>query len=140
MNPHTLYVIGLLMFPALAIINAVWFGTELKRFVDSTPALRSTRDMERFKTAVGHQMYAALAQIVLLAAPMLVFLAGIVTGALDPSDIMFVIAPAVVILLVAAVYRRWEQRAKALVATDPELESQREAIVRTWMRRPFPDW
>jgi hypothetical protein len=140
MDTRTLAIIALLGFPALAAVNAVYFGSELKRFVQATPRLASTRDLERFKVVVAHQMYAALAQIVLLVVPIVVFFAGMMFEFLEPSDLAFVIAPAVVIIIIAAGYRGWESRAKAIPTDDPELADAHQKIVHTWLRKPFPNW
>ncbi len=140
MEPRSFYLMAMLGLPALAVINAIWFGFELKNFVSSTPRLESSRDIERFKTVVAHQMYAALVQIVLLATPPMTFGAGLFHGVLVPPDILYVIGPSALILVVAAMYRGEEKRAKSIPAADPELERQRDAIVHTWLRKPLPDW
>ena len=131
---------AMLGLPALAVVNAFWFGSELKNFLSSTPRLESSRDLERFKTVVAHQMYAALVQIALLAAPPIVFFVGIFRDILSPSDLLYIIGPSAVILIVAAGYRGQEKRAKSIPTTDPELERQRDAIIHTWLRKPLPDW
>ena len=140
MDPRSLCLLGMLGLPAAAVINALWFGTELKNFVSTTPRLESSHDLERFKMVVARQMYAALAQIVLLAAPPIIYFAGLVLGVLNPSDILYVIGPSAIILVVAATYRSWEKRAKTIPTANPEIEEQRNAIVRTWLRKPWPDW
>jgi len=140
MEPRSLYLLAMLGLPALAVVNAFRFGTELKNFVDSTQRLESSHDIERFKTVVAHQMYAALLQIVLLAAPLVIFGVGVVRGVLNPPDILYIIGPSAVILIVAAMYRGHEKRAKSILTADPELERQRDAIVHTWLRKPLPDW
>jgi len=140
MEPRSLYLMAMLGLPALAVLNAFWFGTELKNFVASTPRLESSHDIERFKTVVGHQMYAALAQFVFLAAPPIIYFLGVFRAVLSPSDILYILGPSAVILIVAAMYRGHETRAKTIAAADPELERQRDAIVHTWLRKPLPDW
>jgi hypothetical protein len=140
MDPRTLCIFGMLAFAATGIVNAFIFGLELRRFVQSTPILTSTRDLERFKEVVAHQMIAALAQIGLLALPPVIYFIGLWNKVLEPSDIVYVVAPSLLILVVAGAYRGWEKRAKTIQTTDPELEAQRNAVVRTWMRKPWPDW
>jgi hypothetical protein len=133
-------VAGMLGFASAGLVNAVVFGLELKNFVESTPVLHSTRTIERFKRVVAHQMYAALAQILLLSAPVVIFLVGVMTDMLQPRDFLFVVLPSAVILVVAAYHRGWERRAKTIRAADEDFEAQRDAIVRTWLRKPWPDW
>ena len=130
----------ILGLPVVAIGNAVVFGLELGRFLASTPRLASTRDLEDFKRVVARQMYAALAQIVLLALPPVLFGVGLATGVLGPDDVLTIVIPAAAVILVAAFFKRHEHTAKNLPATDPELERARDAIVRTWHKRPVPDW
>jgi hypothetical protein len=140
MDLHTVFIALIVAFPILALVNVVYFGLELRSFLARTATLESSLDLLRYRKVVGHQMYAALAQIGLLLAPLLVFIVGILLDVLEASDIVFVIAPALVIIVVAVVFRGWEQHAKTIPAADPELEAQRDAVVRTWMRKPFPDW
>lgn len=123
-----------------AVVNALYFGMELKRFTASTPMLASTHDLERFKVVVAHQMYAALGQIALLATPTFIYFVGVFTGVMAPSDLLYVLVPSAVILLLAAHYRGWEKQAKNLKTADPELTAQRDAIVSTWMKKPLPNW
>jgi hypothetical protein len=140
MDPRSPYLLVMLGLPALAVLNALWFGLELKNFLSATPRLNSSRDLEGFKVVVAHQMYAALVQIVLLATPPIVFFIGVFRKVLSPSDILYIIGPSAVILIVAAMYRGQEKHAKIIPTTDPELERQRDAVVQTWLRKPLPDW
>jgi hypothetical protein len=130
----------MLGFPAFALINAWWFGRDLQEFVKRTPTIASTADIERMKAAVSKQMYAALAQIGLLAVGPVAYAVGLFKGALEPSDIVFIILPSAAVLAVAAFYKRVETAAKTIEVSDDELRRQRDAIVRTWLKKPFPDW
>ncbi len=96
--------------------------------------------MMRFKKVVAHQMYAALFQIVLLSTPPILFVVGLMLEVLYGSDILFVIVPSAIIIIVAAISRTWETRAKILPTATPEMSQERDAIVRTWLRKPWPDW
>ncbi len=136
----TAYAFLLIAPPALALVNIWWFRRELRSFVDSTPVLASTSDIERMKAVVSRQMYAALAQIGLLAAAPVVFLAGLMTGALRPTHVLWVILPAAAVIVFALGSKRTEAEARALEAADDELRRQRDHIVETWMKKPFPDW
>ncbi|MEE4271633.1 MAG: hypothetical protein V2I67_08165 [Thermoanaerobaculales bacterium] len=140
MDPRSLFITAMLVCFGAAVVNALWFGTELKRFTASTPVLASTHDLERFKAVVAHQMYAALGQIVLLAAPTILYFVGLFRGALAPPDLLFVVGPSAVILLIAASYRGWEVKARAIETADDELAAERDAVVATWIKKPFPDW
>ena len=134
------YTFLLLAFPALALLNAWWFGRELKRFVDQTPAISATSDIENMKVVVARQMYAALAQIVLLAAGPLIFVLGLTRGVLGPGDVLFIIIPSAAVIVAGSVYKRVEVAARNIQANDDELARQRDAIVSTWLKKPFPDW
>ena len=96
--------------------------------------------MMRFKKAVSHQMYAALFQIVLLSAPLVIFLTGMMFDFLTASDIFVIIVPSVIILIIGAIFKRLETRAKTMLTASPEIQAERDAIVHTWLRKAFPDW
>lgn len=136
----TAYAFLLVTLPGLALANIWWFGSELRRFVDSTPILSSTVDLERMKVVVARQMYAALAQIVLLAAAPIVYFVGLARGALRPSDVLYVILPAAAVIVLSLRFKAIEADAKSLDAADDELARQRDQIVHTWMKKPLPDW
>ena len=140
MDVRLILIGAILVFSVAGMANAIYFGLELKRYAERTRALDSTLAMFRFKRVVAHQMYAALAQIVLLATPPVIFLIGAMLDVLDASDIFFVIVPAIGILVIAAFFRGYEKMARTIPASDPEIEEQRDAIVRTWLRKPWPDW
>ena len=123
------YLFLMLFLPLLAIVNAVWFGSELQKFAKEVRAFSSTHEIERFKGVVGRQMYAALVQIVLLVVPPVLFFVGIATSALTPGDIIFIIVPSAVVILVAALYKQTETKVKTIPANDDELRRQRDAIM-----------
>lgn len=134
------FLAAILGLSVVAIGNAVVFGLELRRFLEATPQLASSHDLERFKRVVARQMYAALAQIVLLVLPPVLYGIALLEGVLSPADVLLIVLPAAGVILVAAIFRRYEQATKAIPAIDPELEQARDAIVRTWFKRPVPDW
>jgi hypothetical protein len=134
------FVLLLLLLPGLAVANALVFGGELRRFLREVPSLSSTRDVERYKTVVAHQMYAALAQIGLLGAPILLFFVGVARGVLGPGDVLLIILPSLVVIVVAAQLKKVETQARQIPAADDELATQRDVIVATWIKKPLPDW
>jgi hypothetical protein len=136
-STYLLLMIGL---PALAILNAIWWGSELQQFTKKVTSFDSTAHIEQFKTVVAHQMYAALAQIGLLATPPIVFFVGLARGVLAPRDVLYIILPSAVVIVVGAIYKRVETQARSIPATDDELRRQRDAIIETWIKKPLPNW
>jgi hypothetical protein len=134
------FIVLLITFPAIAIANAWWFGRELKSFLDATPAIASTADLERMKAVVARQMIAALVQIPLLAASPIAYAVGMLRHVLRPADVVFIIVPSAAVLALGLASKRIEAAARALPAPDPELRRQRDAIVHTWLKKPLPDW
>lgn len=135
-----MFITAILVFAFAGVANSIWFGLELKRFLDRNPVLGNHLQMIRFKKAVAHQMYAALLQIVLLSVPPVIFVVGLMLEILYGSDFLFIVLPSAVILIVAAISRRWETRAKNMRTGTPEMAEERDGIVRTWLRKPWPDW
>jgi hypothetical protein len=140
MDTRTICLLAILGCMATAIVNSLWFGFELRRFAATTTVIESEHQMESFKRVVGNQMYAALFQIVLLSAPLVVFFTGLMLGALHASDILFVVVPSAVIIVIAAIFKTWENRLKTIAVATPELLAERDAVVHTWLRKPWPSW
>ena len=130
----------MLGFPAAAALSSFWFGSELQRFADEVKTFSSTADLERFKAVVARQMYAALAQVLLLGLPFVAYLVGLSNGALGVGDVSYVISPSMVILVLGLRYRKVEGAVRKTPAATPQLEDARDAIVRTWLKKPLPDW
>jgi len=134
------YVALILLLPAVAVINAIIHGAQLKGFLERTPAFTTYQDIVEFEKVVARQMYAALVQIALLVAPWVVFIVGIVRKIITPSDIVYVVLPSFVILGLGVAFKKLENKVRSIPVSDPILEERREHIVRVWLTKPFPDW
>ena len=138
MREELLYVIiGLLV---LGVVNLLWGGLELRRFQREVRTISSTHELERFRRLAAHQMYAALAQIGLLGLPILVFLFGLIRGDLHPTDVGYLIFPSLIVLVLAFLFKKIESEVQRTDAADELLSEQRDAVVRTWLKRALPDW
>jgi hypothetical protein len=134
------YIALILLLPAVAVLNALIHGSLLKTFLERTPAFATYQDIVEFEKVVARQMYAALVQIALLAAPGVVFVVGLVRGVLAVGDILFVVLPSFVILALGLAFKQVENKVRAIPVDDPILEERRDHIFRVWMTKPFPDW
>lgn len=127
----------ILALPAAALLNAVWHGHELHRFLVEHVAIASSRDLDDFRNLVRNQMRAALVQIFLLVGPYLLFFAGLYLKFLTSADLVLVILPGVIIGVAGGAMKKLESRVQQLPVDDPLLEQQRNALVRRWTRSPF---
>lgn len=130
----------MLFFPMLAIVNAIYFMGRLRRLVSDVRTLTSEYDMRRYRHEVRLQMYAALAQIGFLSTPILLLFYGAFSRRLRPLDVLYVIIPSVIVIIVGRIMKKTEQAAKNMPASTPELELERNRVVRIWDTRPLPDW
>ncbi len=137
---RTLLLIAMLASPALAIFNVVFQARGLKQFLDTTPRLASSMDLENFKTAAGRQMWAALAQAALLLIAPACFFWGLMIDSLTPADFVWILLPSVVVILVARSFRSLELRAWAIPAANEYLTMERDRVVKVWRTKPLPDW
>ena len=137
---RTGYIALILLLPAVAVLNALIHGTQLKAFLERTPAFATYQDIVEFEKVVARQMYAALVQIALLVAPGIVLVVGIVRGVLSIEDILYVVLPSFVILALGLAFKQVENKVRAIPVSDPILEEQRDHIVKVWNAKPFPDW
>ncbi len=133
-------VLVMMALIGLGLLLSVVFGWQLKRFCDRTPEIRTGADLEAFKRVVAGQMYAALAQIVILLAPWAVFGYGFFTGKLAIGDALYLTLPYIAVGIGGLLMKRVEERAKHLPVSDPQLEEARDRVVHTWVKRALPDW
>jgi len=140
MTPRSIYIIAILLCMGTAAVNSIWFGLELRRFVNQTRMLSNENDMNNYKTVVAHQMYAALVLILLLVPPPVIYFLGLRADELSGADILFVIVPAALIILLAVYFKRYESLAKTMPVGTQELLEERDAVVHTWQRKPLPNW
>jgi len=137
---RTLLLTALLASPALAIFNVVIQGRGLKQFLDTTPKLASSLDLENYKKVAGRQMWAALAQAGLLLIAPACFFWGLMIHSLTPADFIWILLPSVVVILVARSFRSLEQRAWSIPAANEYLTTERDRVVKVWRTKAFPDW
>ncbi len=137
---RTILLTAILLGPVAALINSGIQARHLREFLTRTPSLESAVDLDAFRRLAGRQMRAALVQIVLLAAAPVCFGWGVLQGHLGAGDFVWVLLPAVVVILVSRSIRRLELRAWSLPATDPGLTAERDRIVRVWRTKALPDW
>jgi hypothetical protein len=135
-----LYIGLMLVLPTIAAVNALVHGSQLRAFLQRTPAFTTYQDIVEFEKVVARQMYAALLQIGLLASPAIVLVFGLVRKILAADDILFVILPALAIAALGMAFKHLENKVRAIPAEDPILEERRQHIVRVWNSKPFPDW
>jgi hypothetical protein len=134
------YIIVMLLLPAVAALNAIIHGGQLKSFLDRTPAFDTYQNVVDFEKIVARQMYAALVQIALLIAPGVVFIVGLVRGVLSVNDVLYVLLPSMAILALGIAFKRIENRVRSIPVNDPVLAERRDHIIKVWNSKPFPDW
>ncbi len=134
------YIALMLLLPAFAAVNSIIHGAHLRAFLDRIPALATYQDVVEFERVVARQMYAALLQIVLLVAPGVVYVVGLLRGVLGFEDVFFVMLPSFVILGLGIAFKRLENQAKSIPVKDRVLSERRDHIVKVWNAKPFPDW
>jgi len=137
---RTLLLAAMLISPALAIVNAVIQGRGLKDFLNRTPELASSLDLENFKRVAGRQMRAALGQGLLLIIAPVCFFWGLMIDSLPPGDFVWILLPSVVVILVARSFRSLEMKAWTIPAANEYLEGERDRVVKIWRTKPLPDW
>jgi hypothetical protein len=139
MNRSTMLTL-ILGLPLLGTAAGTCFAGVLRKFLEDTPRIETTADLDRLRSVVKVQMYAALAMIAVLGAPIVIYVIGVFWGPLRPGDFVY---PLVVNLLVVAVgrsNRRVERRAQSLRCADPDLKAEYDSIVCVWEKRALPNW
>jgi len=134
------YITVILLLPAIAVVNALVHGSQLRAFLQRTPAFDTYQNIVDFEKVVARQMYAALLQIGLLVAPGLIFVLGLIRGALAVEDFLYVVLPSFVILAIGVAFKQVEYKVRSIPVNDPILAERRDHIVKVWNSKPFPDW
>jgi len=134
------YIALMLLLPAIAVVNSILHGSQLKAFLERTPAIATYQNIIDFERVVARQMYGALLQILLLVGPGVVFVVGLVRGPLAVDDVIYVMLPSFVILALGIAFKNLENRAKSIPVDDPVLADRHAHIIKVWNSKPFPDW
>ena len=134
-----LYLTGIIVPLLLALGLAALVGNELKRFVIEVPELRTAEHLRRFKGMVARNMYAALGQIILFIIPWVCYFVGITRQVLVGGEVLIILVLSVANFIVGQRLKKTEDAVRAL-PVDEELKAERDRVVKTWEKKPFPDW
>ena len=130
----------MIAFYVLGLVNTAVGWTRLDACATDHRSLESEQDMGAYKALVATQMYLALAQIVLLLVPVAIYFYGAITGRLGTRGLVVVLFMSTVIIVLSKVMKRTASDIKAIPCATTDLATERERVVSTWDRRPFPDW
>ena len=134
-------IIGLILLcPALAAINAIYHTRQLQNYVRHVRRINDMAGFARFQRLVARQMYAALAQSLLLTAPLILYFLGIFSDQLWLPDVVFVIVPGGFIIVLGYVMKKLENQVCRIPAANRDLDDQRLAVIKIWRTRPLPNW
>ncbi len=138
---RTTIIAIMLTCPVIGLMLCVYFGGHLRRFLKETPQIKSPKDIERFEQLVKGQMYAALAQIVILSIPILVFAYGLFIKLLKPNtDILYMLAPSLIVLAAGMILKKTEHTVQHIPTANDELAKERDRIVEIWQHQALPNW
>ena len=134
-------LIGLILLcPVLAAINAMYHSRQLKDYVRHVGRINDMADLARFQKLVARQMYAALAQSLLMTAPLALYFLGIFIDQLWLPDAVFVIVPGFIVIVLGYVMKKLENQVCRIPAANQDLNDQRLAVINIWRTRPLPNW
>ena len=129
-----------IFFAAIYVIAAavsLWSRGQVARFLEGTPALRGTTDLERFKSLVRVEMHLALAMIVLL-------VTGLATGLVlirrhGIAALLPVLLVNAVVLGLGLFHKGVEEKARNL-RTAEGLDEEYRRVCHTWTKKALPDF
>jgi len=130
----------ILGLPLLGIAAGMYFAGILKRFLQDTPRIETTADLDRLRSVVKVQMYAALAMIAVLGAPIVIYIIGVFRGPLRVGDFVYPLVVNLLVIVAGRSNRRVERRVQSLQCADPDLKAEYDSIVCAWERKALPDW
>ena len=130
----------MLILPALGVINAIYHGRMLQHYVRHPKRIDDMAGLARFQKIVARQMYAALAQLLLLIIPIILYFIAIPTEILRFADIVYVMFPGAVLMAIGYHFKKVETQVCRIPALGEDLDEQRLAIIKRWRTRAVPDW
>jgi hypothetical protein len=130
----------MLVLPAIGAVNSIYHGRLLQAYVRQTKRINDIAALALFQATVARQMYAALVQLVLLVAPIILYFIGIPTEILRFADIAFVMIPGGILIALGYHFKKVEVEACRIPAVGEDLDEQRLAVIKTWRTRPLPNW
>ena len=137
---RTLFISVMLILPALGVVNAIYHGRLLQRYVRQTKRIRNMPDLAQFQKLVARQMYAALVQLVLFIVPMVFYFIGIPTQILRLADIVYLMIPGGILIALGYHFKKVESEVCRIPALGEDLDEQRLAVIKIWKTRPLPTW
>lgn len=126
--------------PVMGVLLQIYFSHQIRCFLRETRALESAGDLDRFKGVAAIQMYAALVLLPILMAPLALYIYGLWSGELPPSDLVFLLVPSLALIVAGQAGKRVERRMHEMPIADEELGRERDRVVDVWLHKPFPDW
>ena len=137
-------MILLILSLGLAVIGLTYGIYEiwpLKQFVDSVSSIDSEEDLLHFKEFVRRNMYAGLVMIGFIIVAVAILGFGFFRQVLSGYEILFWLA------VVGPTYtgcglwaKSIERRARSIPVSNAELKGEFDRVVRTWQKKPLPDW
>lgn len=127
-------------FAALYVTAAavsLWSRAQVVEFVNDTPRIGGTSDLERFKALARMEMYLALGMIVLLVSGLVVGLLLIFRHGI--AGFLAVLLANGIVLGLGAFHKGVEDRARNLPASEG-LEAEYRRVGRVWTRKALPDF
>lgn len=121
-----------------AIGGAFWTGSQVKRFLATTPSITDLAALERFKALARQNMYLALVQIVVLVTGfvlglILIFRHGLI-------GFLVVMATNLLVIVISKQNVASEKQARTLSAATEELAREHRRISESWVKKPLPDF
>ncbi len=138
MNYYFLTVIIVLQLTGL--VYCLIFIRKFTNFLNLVSRIQNDLDMEEFKKLVKENMYAALANIVFLGGSWILYFIGYFIKILNIVDFVFILIPAVLIVIFSLKLKTLEKKLQNLSADSPTLEDERDRVVDIWLHKPFPNW
>ena len=140
MGVRSLFITLMLVLPALGAVNSIYHARVLRDYIQRTRIIRDVQGLAEFQKMVARQMYAALAQLVLLVTPLVLYFVGILTQVFQFRDITYVIIPGIVLMALGYIFKKVETEACRIPAANEDLNEQRLAVIDVWRKKPLPDW
>ena len=136
----SLIVFGITAANFAMIIVGLYGGGSIKKFLAKVSAIKDEQDMMLFKKMAAEQMYLTLFLMPVCVMSLLVYLFFLFTGFFTGSEKLFFLVQYVAIFYFSKKMKQDETKSRTLEVSSDTLRQERDHIVATWEKKPFPDW
>jgi hypothetical protein len=134
---NSLILLFLSCYVLMELLQA-WSTYEAKHFLRTTTSIGGAAELDRFKVLARRDMRLAL---LLIPIWLVALIAGfVIINRYGALGLAAVLAANTISIVSSRAQKRYVVRARGIEAVSTDLQREKERVIHTWLKRPFPDF